>query len=259
MSDGKGATGPGEPEPSQDRGGPRRWVLILLAVAVLTGGATLVATASSGASAEDEVAATAKGSDEEPPTTPQPEQAAPAPSTAGPTTAAPAFGPEVGTHSAQLDDLHTRGGPSPVAIRIGDIQVDAPVSPAGVVTDGSEELEVPSQADAVVWYEFGPSPGAAGSAVVAGHVDYDGAEGVFFHLADVQPGALVSIDYDDGAQRQFQVTGSRKVAKVALPTDEIFTRDGPPQLNIITCGGEFDSSAESYRDNVVVEAVPVAS
>ena len=116
---------------------------------------------------------------------------------------------------------------------------------------------MPSRADAVVWYRFGPSPGAPGSAVIAGHVDYDGQRGTFFRLQDLGPGAIVTIDYDDGSRQRFEVTDTRSIPKPALPTDAIFTRSGPPLLHLITCGGSFDRAAGSYRDNVVVEAVPL--
>lgn len=179
-----------------------------------------------------------------------------APPTASAAPPEPLF--DVDTHDAGLDELHASDAAAPVRITVGDIQVDAPITPAGVADDGSGELEVPSNADAVVWYQFGPSPGADGSAVVAGHVDYNGARGSFFHLEDLRPGALVTVDYDDGSQQRFRVSDRRRVAKVALPTDEIFNRSGPPRLHLITCGGDFDSAAQSYRDNVVVQALPVA-
>ncbi len=38
--------------------------------------------------------------------------------------------------------------------------------------------------------------------------------------------------------------------------DALFTRDGPPRLHIVTCGGNFDRKARHYDENVVVVANP---
>lgn len=167
--------------------------------------------------------------------------------------------PDVVTHPAGLGDLHKVRDPAPVALRIGALGVDAPVGGVGIATDGTGELDVPARADAVVWYQFGPSPGAPGSAVLAGHVDYNGARGVFFRLTELNPGTPITVGYDDGSRRQFTVTTRRQFAKPELPAGEIFTRDGPAHLTLVTCGGSFDRAAGSYRDNVVVQAVPVGS
>ena len=37
--------------------------------------------------------------------------------------------------------------------------------------------------------------------------------------------------------------------------DELFDRDGPPRLVVLTCGGAYDAR-NGYRDNVVVIAEP---
>ena len=36
----------------------------------------------------------------------------------------------------------------------------------------------------------------------------------------------------------------------------MFARDGAERLVLITCGGEFDSRAGSYEDNVIAYAEP---
>lgn len=183
----------------------------------------------------------------------------------GPTAGSAAPGPsglpvptdaEVGTHPARLDDLSGRRGPAPVHLRVADLGVDAPVTAVGVANDGSGELDVPADADAVAWYQAGPSPGRSGSAVLAGHVDYNGAEGVFFRLGELGPGAEVTVGYDDGSEARFTVVDRKQYTKADLPTGDVFAADGPPRLTLVTCGGSFDSSARSYRDNIVVQAVP---
>lgn len=117
-------------------------------------------------------------------------------------------------------------------------------------------MDVPADADTVAWCQYGPSPGASGSAVLAAHVDYDGREGVFFGLTDLRVGDSVVVEFAERRPRTFVVRRRASIAKRALPVDELFSRAGPPTLTLITCGGTFDPAARSYRDNVVVLAVP---
>jgi len=163
--------------------------------------------------------------------------------------------PAVATHPAHLSDLRQDRGSPPVWVRVGGINADASVVAVGV--DGSGEMAVPPGASTVAWYEAGPTPGHSGTAVLAGHVDYDGVQGRFFHLGEVGLGTTVTVAYQDGTSRDFRVVDRRQFAKPDLPTAELFTTTGPPRLALITCGGSFDQHARSYADNVVVYAEPV--
>jgi LPXTG-site transpeptidase (sortase) family protein len=142
----------------------------------------------------------------------------------------------------------------PVTIAIPSLGVDAPVVPVGLEPSG--EMEVPPATEAG-WYLHGPRPGAAsGTAVIAAHVDYGGQRGVFFDLRSLQVGAEVTVDDADGVRRRFVVVERYQVDKDELPIEQIFVAGGEPGLTLITCGGTFDSGVRSYRDNIVVRAVP---
>jgi len=126
---------------------------------------------------------------------------------------------------------------------------------AGVDT-ASGELAVPADASVVAWYEYGPAPGQAGSAVLAGHVDWHGVPGIFFRLHELQADDPVTVTMSDGTVLGFHVVDARLVDKPELPRAEVFARAGPPTLRLVTCGGEFDSSTHHYLSNMVVTAVP---
>jgi sortase (surface protein transpeptidase) len=128
--------------------------------------------------------------------------------------------------------------------------------PTGV-DDTSGELTVYPDAGVVGWYEYGPRPGEPGSAVLVNHLDWKRRPGVFYHLASVPVGSIVTIAFSDGSSRSFRVTDSRLVDKAVLALTDVFSRDGPPVLRLITCGGSFDHTTHHYRSNVVVTAVPV--
>lgn len=142
----------------------------------------------------------------------------------------------------------------PVTVTVEGIGVvAAPVRDVGLLLNG--EMEIPG-ADEVGWYRFGPIPGEAGSSVLAGHIAYDGRNGVFRYLADVEIGARVEVALGDGAVRSFEVVSVDTFDKQELPV-ELFRVDGEPALALITCGGEFQPSLRSYDSNVVAVAVPV--
>ena len=147
---------------------------------------------------------------------------------------------------------------TPVSLRIPALGEEAPIILAGVEDNG--EMEIPDNVTDVAWYKYGPTPGEAGSAVLAAHVDLAGqGPGVFFELGTLEPGSLILVDYDDGTTGSFRAEARAVYEKSELPTEAIFSRQGPPVLTLITCGGDFNRSLGSYESNIVVYAVPVES
>lgn len=144
----------------------------------------------------------------------------------------------------------------PLALRIPALGVEAPIVPAGVERSG--EMEVPRNVSDVGWYKHGSAPGEAGSAVLAAHVDLASqGRGVFYDLRTLEPGDLIYVTFDDGTIDAFRAEARTIYDKTELPVDAIFSRQGPPVLTLITCGGGFNRSLQSYDSNVVVYAVPL--
>ena len=104
------------------------------------------------------------------------------------------------------------------------------------------------------WFTGSPTPDEHGPAVIAAHVDWNHAPGVFFHLRDLEPGAEVAVDRADGTTARFEVLEVEQYPKDAFPTERVYGDIDHAGLRLITCGGSFDRTARSYRDNVVVYA-----
>lgn len=154
-----------------------------------------------------------------------------------------------------LDELASEDAPVPVGLSVPDLGVDgAPVRDVGVEPNG--EMEIPGAAE-VGWYRWSASPGGRGAAVLAAHVAYDGRDGVFRNLRDLEVGDRFVVDYDDGSAREFSITERAQYGKQELPFDRVFAREGGAEVVLITCGGDFNRSLSSYDDNVVVYAEPV--
>ena len=145
---------------------------------------------------------------------------------------------------------------APVGLRIDEIEVDAPIGAYGV-NQRTGEMDVPDNVTEVGWYRFGPKPGEPGSSVLAAHVDLaDSGPGVFYNLRTLSEGDRLSVLYEDGSETAFRVVARVTYEKDELPLDVVFSREGPPVLTLITCGGAFNSSLSRYDSNVVVYAVP---
>jgi Sortase domain len=145
---------------------------------------------------------------------------------------------------------------APVRLVVPDVGIDAPVDPVGVTPDGL--LQLPDDVHRVGWYRSGPVPGQPqGSAVLAGHVDsWNQGLGALSRLPSVEPGQQIAVTDAAGQLTRWQVVTRQLVVKQQLPLPELFTRSGPPRLVLLTCGGPFDERLRSYRDNLVVVAVP---
>jgi len=115
-------------------------------------------------------------------------------------------------------------------------------------------LEVPPDAETVGWYTGAPTPGEVGPAVLAAHVDWKGEKGVFYDLHEMQSGEEIVIERTDGSTVRFVVRRVEQHPKDRFPTDQVYGDVDTPQLRLITCGGDFNDEARSYRDNIIVFA-----
>ena len=122
--------------------------------------------------------------------------------------------------------------------------------------DGS--LQVPKDWDTAGWYDKGPRPGQPGPAVILGHVDSKTGPAVFYRLRALRPPDIVRVGLADGRTLVFRVQRVERYPKDEFPTEAVYFPTLNRELRLITCGGEFDYAAKSYRDNIVVYAVRTA-
>lgn len=141
---------------------------------------------------------------------------------------------------------------NPTRVVIPALDVDVPLIGLGQQADGT--MQVPTDARTVGWYTKAPTPGALGPAVLAGHVDYRKKPGTFHDLTDLKPGDSVNVDREDGGMAMFTVVKVERYAKARFPTDAVYGAIDHAGLRLITCGGDFDSAAGHYEDNIVVYA-----
>jgi LPXTG-site transpeptidase (sortase) family protein len=141
----------------------------------------------------------------------------------------------------------------PTMLRIPAIGVTTTLE--SLVVDAARQLQPPKDYAKAGWWTEGVAPGEVGPAVIAGHVDSaKSGPAVFYDLHKLKPGDTVLVDRG-GQTVTFSVTEVEQYPKNAFPGGRVYKPTPDAELRLITCGGEFDRSLLSYRDNIVVYAV----
>ncbi|MBU6321735.1 MAG: class F sortase [Patescibacteria group bacterium] len=160
------------------------------------------------------------------------------------------------TPPSRAATLAPRGVPARLVIPV--LGIDAPVEAVGVNAAG--DMRAPSNFVDTAWYEYGPEPGARGSAVIDGHLDNGlGLAGVFRHLAEIPLGADIYVETASSTRTHFVVEATSTYPYQAVPLGELFNRADEPRLNLITCDGAFLPTGRTYDHRLVVWAVLATS
>ena len=101
-------------------------------------------------------------------------------------------------------------------VRVPAIGVDANVVSLGLNSDST--LQVPTDATDAGWWSGGTAPGRRGAAVIVGHVDWGGNEGVFGRLHELVPGQDVLVTHRNGVTDRYRVTTTAVYPKISFPT-----------------------------------------
>jgi|SRR5262245_26828099 len=146
---------------------------------------------------------------------------------------------------------------APSRLIIPAIGVSAPVITVGVQRNG--HMAVPELADAerAAWFRYGPVPGEPGTAVIVGHLDSQDGPAVFNRLDELRKGNLITVIRKDGKLVRFKVTSVVTVSKARFPAQKVYDLTDRIELRLISCGGPFDRTIQSYRDNLIVYAKQV--
>jgi sortase (surface protein transpeptidase) len=146
---------------------------------------------------------------------------------------------------------------APTTLNIPAIGVSVSVSALGLNADGT--VQVPTDFQQPGWYRLGPSPGQLGSAVILGHVDSYRGPAVFFQLRSLKAGDPVDVTLADGATAHFVVSAVAMYPKVQFPAQQVYGSHGDSELQLVTCGGVFDSHTGSYLSNIVAYSTLVST
>ncbi|MFE9886729.1 class F sortase [Streptomyces scopuliridis] len=166
-------------------------------------------------------------------------------------TAAEAFAAGPGSHTeAAAAPLK----PSfPVRLSIPEIKVNAQVLGLGLGRDGSLDVPPSGIRNIAGWYKDGATPGAKGTAIVAGHVDNAQGPAVFYELGTLKKGHHIEVTRADGRTAVFTVDALEVYDNAEFPDRKVYGATDRAELRVITCGGGF-SKKGGYQGNVVAYA-----
>jgi hypothetical protein len=140
----------------------------------------------------------------------------------------------------------------PTRLKVPAIKLDTALETLRL--GGAGELTPPKDFAKAGWYADGTVPGDVGPAVIAGHVDNRSGPAVFYDLREIVAGDTIEVSRG-GVTVRFTVTSTAWYPKKEFPTADVYGPTPDRQLRLITCGGVFDRSLKSYKDNLVVYAV----
>jgi len=139
----------------------------------------------------------------------------------------------------------------PIRLKIPDINVDSAIEYTGLTFDGI--MDSPKAIENVAWFKLGKRPGEKGTAVIAGHYGWENGEAaVFNNLYKLKRGDKIYIEDDKGMIISFVVRESKRYDPKADASDVFTSYDGKSHLNLITCIGVWDKTAQSYSERLVM-------
>lgn len=142
----------------------------------------------------------------------------------------------------------------PTHLSVPRAGVEAEIVTIGITDTGN--LDVPPNLVQAGWYQFGPTPGAPGNAVIDGHVGDGGRlPGVFNKLHLLKLGDDIVITLADGTTQHFTVSQTEVYDYTKFPAESVFLGTAQPVLKIITCHGQFVPKANTYSQRLIVTAV----
>lgn len=181
-------------------------------------------------------------------------------------TAEPAPQPPTSVDNSPAPDQPPIDNASPVSLRVyspgkeGTPLINSAKSSwqaLGLQTDGA--IEVPPEPTPLKlgWYCPGrvdiaahkqlpdgnceaPVPGSVGPAVIIGHINGDGHDGVFRHLDQVKKNDIVDVGRSDGKLVRFVIYETGMPVKTEFPTAKIYGNTDGPEIRLISCGGRLD-------------------
>jgi hypothetical protein len=125
----------------------------------------------------------------------------------------------------------------------GDIVVWGPTSAGNGALDSNGGFDV-----------SGGTLLAVGSSGMAESPDSGSAQAWIAATVSGSAGDEIRITDADGTVTTYVTESVTYIPRAELPVDDLFTREGPRTLAVITCGGDFDQQTRTYSDNVVLIA-----
>ena len=204
----------------------------------------------------------------------QPVTAPPAATTATTSTARTGQATAARTTAARVEPSPGDGtclAGEPARLVIPSLGVDAPFERIGLDQEaapdheGRQPLGNPKDRTKAGWYADGPRPGEGrGTVLTDGHT-YRNDSAIFKEdfSSRIDTGQLIHVEQDNGSTCSYRIQRVwREVDAVddyprIVQSEHLYDFDGPERLFLATCGGSWNSAAQSYDQVSMLIATPV--
>lgn len=128
------------------------------------------------------------------------------------------------------------------------------IQPVGL--NSKKAVTVPSNIHIAGWFTESVRPGQPGLSVIDGHVSGRYSSGIFKNLANAEIGSQFTIEFGNLTTKTFEIIDVVQLPE-AESAIELFSKepDVDSQLNLITCGGNFNRTENQYPERIIVKSV----
>lgn len=136
-------------------------------------------------------------------------------------------------------------------VQISSIGTNAPMVRVGLDRNGN--MVTPNSAKDIAWLDNGSFPGPTRNAILAGHVNWKGAQGSLARLKSANAGDVVRIGLD-GKVYTFSIVWVRQVDPDNANVEELMGPTDVDAVTLVTCGGNFNRQTRHYEERIVARA-----
>lgn len=141
----------------------------------------------------------------------------------------------------------------PRVISLPSAEIKGCIVQVGIDQKGA--IAVPNNIHLAGWYTNSKLPGEKGLSIIDGHVNGRYSPAIFKNLNNTKTGDQFQIEFGDGTIKKFEILKINSYTPEETTKKMYETMEGiESQLNLITCGGEFDPKTVQYEKRVLVSS-----
>ena len=141
----------------------------------------------------------------------------------------------------------------PKKLKIKKLGIDSFIQQVG--KNENNEVAAPYNIYIAGWYRDSAKPGDKGLSIIDGHLDGYSKPGIFKDLKNLKPNDEIIIEKGDSSVVKYKVM---KVEEVDSDKAVNYLFSQSPkiksQLNLITCGGNYDTNKKVYDKRIIVSS-----
>lgn len=115
---------------------------------------------------------------------------------------------------------------------------------------------VPKNINDVGWYANSSNPGAPGTVLINGHVDYAGEPGALYNVKKIENGDDIILETGSGRQIYYKVIKKEEIPTEEFNFDKIFATSpkNTQNIGIVANSGKYDNKKQLFDHKLIIYA-----